>query len=457
MKRQISKRLMFFTWFLVLLPVSAPAQIQIPVDQSGKPSLAPILAEVTPAVVNIAVTSRQQAARNPLFDDPVFRRFFNIPERGPIVPRQSAGSGVIVDAQNGYVVTNHHVVLNAEEIVVTLQDRRQLNATLIGSDAGTDIALLQIEANNLQSLDLGNSDELRVGDFVLAIGNPFGIGQTVTSGIVSALGRSGLNIEGYEDFIQTDASINPGNSGGPLIDLESKVIGINTAIITPAGGNVGIGFAIPSNMVRTITAQLAEYGEVRRGRLGIMIQDITPDLAQALDLDVDSGALVTQVESGSSAENAGLIAGDVIVAVNEEVVRGSADLRNRIGLVRAGTQINLGVLRDGRQQNISAVIGDAPQQLARQPEVAQKLEGAVYAELPATHQLYGKVKGVLVTSVEQDSRAWRAGLRTGDIILGINRQAIASVNELTTALESAGSTFALDIMRNEARLFIVIQ
>ncbi|KAB2864648.1 MAG: trypsin-like serine protease, partial [Bauldia sp.] len=276
-------------------------------------SLADVLEEITPAVVNIAVTSRAPAETNPLFNDPYFRRFFDLPQMPQQRPRMSAGSGVIVDAQKGYILTNHHVIEGASEIAVTLKDRRRFTAELVGSDKATDIALVRIDASNLTALRLGDSGSLRVGDSVVAIGNPFGLGQTVTSGIVSALGRSGLNVEGYEDFIQTDASINPGNSGGALVTADGRLVGINTAIIAPAGGNVGIGFAVPIDMASAVMKQLIEHGEVRRGRIGVAIQDLTPDLAEALGIRETHGAVVASVESGSPAAEAGIQAGDIIV------------------------------------------------------------------------------------------------------------------------------------------------
>ena len=333
---------------------ASPAAAALPLGAVGGGTIAPMLEQVTPAVVNISVLSQAPQAENPLLRDPFFRRFFNLPDQMPQGrPQVSAGSGVIVDAANGYVVTNSHVVENAQEIAVTLKDRRRLRAKLIGRDAATDIALLQIKAESLTALPLGDSDRAKVGDFVVAIGNPFGLGQTVTSGIVSALGRSGLKIEGYEDFIQTDASINPGNSGGALVNFQGELIGINTAIIGPAGGSVGIGFAVPVTIVRSVMEQLREYGEVRRGRLGVAIQDLTPDLAESLNLKGDEGALISKIERGSPADSGGLRSGDVVVAVDGRSIRSATDFRNRIGLLRVGTPVQLTVVRNGGQKSVT--------------------------------------------------------------------------------------------------------
>jgi serine protease Do/serine protease DegQ len=295
------------------------------------PTLAPIVSQVTPAVVNISVVTRSPLEDNPLFRDPFFRRFFNFPDR-PQRQEQAAGSGVIVNAARGYVLTNDHVVRDAEKIIVTLKDRRQFEARLVGTDPGTDIAVLQIEAPGLSALAFGDSDQLEVGDYVIAIGNPFGIGQTVTSGIVSALGRTGLTPEGYEDFIQTDASINPGNSGGALVNLRGELIGINSAIIGPSGGNVGIGFAVPSSMARAVMSQITRFGEVRRGRLGITMTDLTPALAAKLGVSARAGAAITGVQPGSPADKAGLRERDIILALNGRPVRSSGALRARLGL-----------------------------------------------------------------------------------------------------------------------------
>jgi Do/DeqQ family serine protease len=330
-------------WFASCVALGGPPPVAL---DGNVPSLAPLVERVTPAVVNIAVLSSSPEQDNPMFRDPFFRRFFGLPKASR--PQMSAGSGVIVDAQRGYVLTNDHVVKDAEQIAVTLKDGRRLPAKLQGSDAGTDVALLKVEPENLKALAFGDSDALRVGDYVLAIGNPFGLGQTVTTGIVSALGRTGLDIEGYEDFIQTDASINPGNSGGALVNLKGELVGINTAIVGPTGGNVGIGFAVPSNMVRAVMHQLVSYGEVRRGRIGLTTQDVTPEQAKALGALASQGAVVVEVVKDSPADKAGVLTGDVIVAVNGRAIRGSADVRNQVGLIPVGEEVEFKVLRDGR-------------------------------------------------------------------------------------------------------------
>jgi Do/DeqQ family serine protease len=347
---------LFALGFLVqAVPAPSFAGMPIVAPDGQTPTLAPLLKEVTPAVVNIAVKGHE-VIENPLLKDPLFRRFFNLPE-GPIQREvQAAGSGVIVDAQAGYVLTNNHVIEHADQIVVTLKDNRRFDAKLIGTDPDTDIAVLKIEPERLTALAVGDSDRLEVGDFVVAIGNPFGLGQTVTSGIVSALGRTGLGIEAYENFIQTDASINPGNSGGALINLRGELVGINTAIVGPGGGNVGIGFAVPINMARNVMAQLVAHGEVKRGRLGVEIQDLTPDIAQAMHLDISEGAVVGRVDPKSPAKRAGIQPGDVIVAVDGIAVHNSSDLRNRIGLTPIGQSVSLTILRKGAEQTIEVRI-----------------------------------------------------------------------------------------------------
>ena len=430
-------------------------------NEDGLPTLAPLLTQVTPAVVNISVESSQAVEMNPLFNDPLFRRFFDmqpLPQQPQRRQQMSAGSGVIIDAEEGYVLTNHHVVQNGERIVVTLKDRRQFDAELVGSDPGTDIALLRIDAEDLTALDLGDSDRLQVGDYVLAIGNPFGLGQTVTSGIVSALGRSGLNIEGYEDFIQTDASINPGNSGGALVTLDGRLVGINTAIIAPTGGNVGIGFAVPANMAGAVVDQLIEFGEVQRGMLGVTIQDFTPDLAEALGIEAGVGALVTQVEPDSAAEAAGLQAGDLIVSVDGRPVAGSGDLRSQIGLKRTGRTIMIEIIRNGERQIMEATLRSEPRGGARtRSQGLDWLSGAEFRDLEQGDPLYGKVSGVAVVRLDPESRAARSGLEAGDVILAVNRTPVASVDELRAELAKVDRALALTIQRGSARIFLIMR
>jgi serine protease DegQ len=413
-----------------------------------------MLERVTPAVVNIAVVSRAPAQDNPLYGDPNFRRFFKLPEQQQQA-RMSAGSGVIVDAAKGYVLTNHHVVDGGTEISVTLKDGRQLAAKLIGSDKETDIALLQIEAKNLAAIEFGDSNTLKVGDYVVAIGNPFGLGQTVTSGIVSALGRSGLNIEGYEDFIQTDASINPGNSGGALVSLDGKLIGVNTAILSPAGANVGIGFAVPSNMAASVMSQLATHGKVERGRLGIGIQDLTPDIAEALRLGDQRGALIANVERGSPADEAGLKSGDVVTATNGRAVHGATDLRNRIGLTPAGNKISLTVKRGDDERVIEVTIAAEDRSMADLS--GTPLAGATMRDASGQEAQQTGGLGVVVEKVESGSAAARAGLRDGDLILAVNRTPVTSVADLQRATAARPAILALELLRDGAGLLLVVR
>jgi serine protease DegQ len=429
-------------------------------ERAAKPTLAPLVQRVAPAVVNIAVVGSAKVAPNPLSEDPFFRRFFDFPDPSEqAVPTQAAGSGVIVDARSGFVLTNDHVIENADEIAVVLEDRRQLPAKLVGTDPETDIALLKIEATGLTALEFGDSDSLGVGDYVVAIGNPFGLGQTVTSGIVSALGRAGLGIEGYESFIQTDAAINPGNSGGALVDLDGQLIGIATAIASPSGGNVGIGFAVPSNMAKTVMEQLVEYGEVRRGRLGIMIQDLTPALAQALSIGVDRGALVTGVDAGSAAAQAGVKTGDVVVALDGTAIENGTELRNRIGLTRVGETVTLGLWREGRRIDIDARVAAIATERPGTTTSAtgNRLDGAELRDLDRSDPRYRDMRGVLVSSVVPASAAARIGLQAGDVIVALNRRAVATVADLSAALRDARVPFALEVERGGGRIFLVVQ
>ncbi len=425
-------------------------------DARGLPTLAPLVNDVTPAVVNISVVTRAPMENNPLFRDPFFRRFFGIPEQQQ-QREQAAGSGVIVDAARGYVITNNHVIKDAERMIVTLKDRRQFTAKLVGTDPGTDIAVLQIEGSGLSALKIGDSDNLQVGDYVLAIGNPFGIGQTVTSGIVSALGRSGLNIEGYEDFIQTDASINPGNSGGALVNLRGELIGINTAIIGPSGGNVGIGFAVPANMARAVMNQIVRYGEVRRGRLGIEMADLTQELAKKLGVSSLEGAVIAVVQAASPAEKSGIREGDVVTALNGRVIRNAAELRARLGLTAIGEEVDMRINRSGSLRNVRTRI--APPDVSTGEGLAiPQLPGMRVIEIQRGSPLFQRLQGggLVVSAVEQNSAAWVAGFRPGDIIYAVNRRRMNTATELQAALRGAQS-YAVGLLRGDFNLTIMLR
>ena len=423
-------------------------------DGQPLPSLAPMLAQVTPAVVNIATYTQQVQRQNPLLQDPFFRRFFDIPEQPRSQRRAlSAGSGVIVNARKGYVLTNHHVVGSADEIIVTLNDGRTFPAKLVGSDEQVDLAVLQIEPDNLVQIQIADSTTLAVGDFVVAIGNPFGLGQTVTSGIVSALGRSGLGIYGYEDFIQTDASINPGNSGGALVNLRGELVGINSAIIAPAGGNVGIGFAIPTEIASVIMDQLISYGEVRRGSLGVAFQDLTPELAEAFSLNIHQGALIAQVVEDSPADKAGLKPGDIVVAVDGRPIRAGADLRNRIGLKPVGQSMTVEYLREGKARKVEVVIAESPQTTARGKELNAYFEGASLRDYLNPN---GEPVAVEVSEVDRRSVAYRLGLRPGDLIVAANRERVRSVDNLRSAIRNSRSIL-LQVQRGNTSFYLVIR
>ena len=427
----------FSRWFWLVLVMLHPAHLSagalpVAVDGVALPSLAPMLEKVTPAVVNISTVGRVKQS-NGLMDDPFFRRFFDLPDTPSRAQPQSLGSGVIVDADKGLIVTNNHVIADAQEILVALSDGREANAVVIGTDPRADVALIQIELDDLVELRWADSEALRVGDFCVAIGNPFGLGQTVTSGIVSALDRSGLGIEDFEDFIQTDASINPGNSGGALVDLNGQLIGINTAIVGPSGGNIGIGFAIPSNMAVDIIDQLLEFGEVKRGALGIAAQPLTPQLAKAFGVNSRFGVVIGRIQPDSPAEKAGLQVGDVIITIDKQPVRDVRAVKNSIGLVRLGQTLDMEVIRNGRKISINAVI-------EKLNTGSEKFNGAQLAqEVTSNGRPY-----IIIESIEPGAPLDKAGLQAGDIILSVNNQYVQTISALEKlAAESKGPVLLL--------------
>jgi serine protease Do/serine protease DegQ len=440
---------------------NALAALPAALAQAPALSLAPMIKRASPAVVNIATrgTTNDSGPQNPLAEDPFFRRFFGTPpDLGPKGHSfQSAGSGVIFDARAGYILTNAHVVENASEITVTLQDGRDVEAEIVGRDEPSDVAVLKVKADGLTQIPLGDSRKVEVGDFVIAIGNPFGLQHTVTSGIISGLSRSGINPDGYEDFIQTDASINPGNSGGALVNLKGELIGINTAILSKSGGNIGIGFAIPINMVKNVTDQLLKYGAVKRGVLGVNIYTLTSDIARSLGLANLHGALVSEVVGGSAADKAGVRTGDVITAVNGQNVKSNAELRNVIGLLRVGDQVDIGIVREGNPQHVTAVIAAVaipPAAVEAPPHVAvaavpHGLDGATMADAPD----HG---GAIVQSVEPGTPAALQGLRENDVIVRVNREPITNLEQLRAHTKNTAS-LVIEVRRGKASLLIPLR
>ncbi|AVF35802.1 serine endoprotease DegP [Rahnella sikkimica] len=463
---------------MALAPVSSALAAETASSSTTQlPSLAPMLEKVMPSVVSVNVEG-SASVKTPRMGQQ-FQQFFgqNSPlcqdgspfqgspvcqgggQDGQPAPEQkedfrALGSGVIIDADKGYVVTNNHVVDNATKISVQLNDGRKFDAKVIGKDPRSDIAVIQLQnAKNLTAIKMADSEQLRVGDYTVAIGNPYGLGETVTSGIVSALGRSGLNIENYENFIQTDAAINRGNSGGALVNLNGELIGLNTAILAPDGGNIGIGFAIPSNMVKNLSKQMIEYGEVKRGELGIMGTELNSELAKAMKVDAQRGAFISQVMPKSAAEKAGIKAGDVILSMNGKPISSFASFRADIGTMPIGTKVTLGLLRDGKPVNVDVTIEQSTQTpKVESGNIYTGIEGADLSNNTAANQ-----KGVKVDDVKPGSKAARIGLKKGDVILGVNQQKIANLGELRKVLDTKPSVLALDIQRGDSSIYLLAQ
>lgn len=432
-------------------PASAALPSQVP-GQEAIPSLAPMLEKVLPAVVSVQVEgTARQSQRIP----EELKKYFG--EDAPdqqAQPFEGLGSGVIIDAAKGYILTNNHVISQADKISVQLNDGREFDAKLIGGDDQSDIALLQVQnPSNLTQIAIADSDKLRVGDFAVAVGNPFGLGQTATSGIVSALGRSGLNLEGLENFIQTDASINRGNSGGALLNLNGELIGINTAILAPGGGSIGIGFAIPSNMAKTLSQQLIQFGEVKRGLLGIKGMEMSADIAKAFKLNVQRGAFVSEVLPNSGSAKAGVKSGDVIVSLNDKPLSSFAELRSRIATTEPGAKVKLGLIREGKPLTVEVTLDKSTSSSASAEQISPTLQGATLSD----GQLKNGTKGISVTTVEKSSPAAQAGLHQDDVIVGVNRTRLQSIAEMRKVLESKPAVIALQIIRGNDTLYILLR
>ena len=427
---------------------------------AGVPSLAPMLENVTPAVVNIYTISEVEGKNN-YIDDPFLRKFFNIPDQQKSKKRNRSGlgSGVIIDSKKGYIITNNHVIAKAKDIKVKLHDGREIKATLVGSDPASDIAVIKIIANNLTSLDFSDSEKLRVGDFVVAIGNPFGIGQTVTSGIISALGRSGLGIEAYENFIQTDASINPGNSGGALVNLKGELIGINTAIIGSKGGtgSVGIGLAIPVNMALDVTEQLIKYGKVRRGYLGVSAQDLTSDLSKAFGVNTSKGAIITRVQEGSPADIAGIKIGDVVLKINDEIIKNTSAMRNKIGLLKLNSTILMEINRKGKIITTNVKITEPKYSKKDGIKINPRLQGIVFGEITKKMPEYGKISGIKIIKIRKNSRAYAIGIRKDDIILSINNIPVQKIKDLEIVSGENDSELIVHVQRGNRTAFLLLK
>lgn len=453
-----------FLLFVFTFVGNCYAHFPFPSTAEGTPTLAPLLDQVAPAIVSITTRgqlSEQDVLSNPLFNDPFFLHLFDY-DSVDQVPRetQNIGSGVIIDAERGYIVTNQHVVARSTDIIITLHDNRRLKADLVGADEETDIALLKINSpSNLTQIEFGDPKALRVGDYVVAIGNPFGLGHSVTAGIISGLGRTGLGIEGYEDFIQTDASINPGNSGGALINLNGQLVGINTAIYSQSGGSVGVSFAIPIDMVHSITAQLIEFGSVKRGRLGVFVQALTPPLADALDVPMQPAALVAQVTENSPAYKAGLQVGDLVLQFNGKPVIGGIELRNLVGLLRIGDKISFTIVRDGETRTLTGILedfADPAKSRTAKADGIPALQGVEFDIAGSIGRNNSVISQVVIAGVKSGSRAYNGGLRSGDIILTVNGKAISNIKQLFDFAKSSDDDLLLNVQRNDGALFLVI-
>ncbi|MCI1899482.1 MAG: serine endoprotease DegQ [Enterobacter sp.] len=427
------------------LPAQVPGEAVIP-------SLAPMLEKVLPAVVSVKVEGT--AAQSQRVPEELKKYFGDEAPDQQAQPFEGLGSGVVIDAAKGYILTNNHVISQADKISVQMNDGREFDAKLIGGDDQSDIALLQIQnPSNLTQIAIADSDKLRVGDFAVAVGNPFGLGQTATSGIISALGRSGLNLEGLENFIQTDASINRGNSGGALLNLNGELIGINTAILAPGGGSIGIGFAIPSNMAKTLAQQLIESGEVKRGLLGIKGMEMSADIAKAFNLNVQRGAFVSEVLANSGSAKAGVKSGDVIVSLNGKPLSSFAELRSRIATTEPGTKVKLGLLRDGKPMDVEVTLDKSTSSSASAEMIAPALQGAALSD----GQLKDGTKGITIESVEKSSPAAQAGLHQDDVIIGVNRNRVQSIAEMRKVMETKPAVIALQIIRGNDTIYILLR
>jgi Do/DeqQ family serine protease len=445
---------------ILMLISTASFSNQSNLFSAGVPSLAPMLEDVTPTVVNIYTISKAEEKTQQI-DDPFLRKFFNIPgqQKSRKKNRAGLGSGVIINSKKGYIITNNHVIAKAKDIKVKLQDGREFKATLVGSDPASDVAVIKISPDKLHAIKFSDSDKLRVGDFVVAIGNPFGIGQTVTSGIVSALGRSGLGIEAYENFIQTDASINPGNSGGALVNLKGELIGINTAIIGSRGGSgsVGIGLAIPVNMALDITKQLIEYGKVRRGYLGVSAQDLTNDLSKAFGIKANRGAIITQVLKDSPADLAGVSIGDVVIKINNENVQNASAMRNKIGLLQLNSIITMEINRKGKIITTKVKITEPKISKNDGIKINSRLQGIVFSRILEKMPEYGKITGIKIIKMRKDSVAFAAGIRPNDVILSINNIPVQEIQDLEIVAGENDSEIVVHVQRKNRTAFILLK